>query len=98
MKEYLLNIKNAFKLKHYINYIVLLAVFALFTALYYAGALNRSTPSLFNQILYSVILAVSLNLVVGFLGELSLGHLYTTLGQHLDHRITGDTGQDRAAA
>ena len=84
MKEYLLNIKNAFKLKHYINYIVLLAVFALFTALYYAGALNRSTPSLFNQILYSVILAVSLNLVVGFLGELSLGHAgFMCIGAYL---------------
>ena len=61
-------------MKHYINYLVIAAVFIVFTALYYAGALNRSAPSLFNQIGYSVILAVSLNIVVGFLGELSLGH------------------------
>ncbi len=74
MKKYFLNIKNSFKLKHYLNYFVIAAVFALFIVLYYVGALNRQMPSLFNQIGYSIILAVSLNLVVGFLGELSLGH------------------------
>ena len=74
MKQYFLNIKASFKWKHYANYFAVLAVFVLFTALYYAGSLNRSTPTLLNQIAYSVILAVSLNLVVGFLGELSLGH------------------------
>ncbi len=62
------------KWKHYINYIAVAVCFLLFTILYYAGALNRQTPSLINQIGYSIILAVSLNLVVGFLGELSLGH------------------------
>ena len=72
--NYLKNIKDSFKLKHYINYFVLAVVFAVMLGLYYGGALNRSIPSLFNQIGYSVILAVSLNLVVGFLGELSLGH------------------------
>ncbi len=74
MKNYLLNIKNSFKLKHYINYFAVALVFVLFTVLFYSGALNRQMPSLFNQIGYSIILAVSLNLVVGFLGELSLGH------------------------
>lgn len=74
MKQYLSNIKKSFKLKNYLNYMIVLAVFVLFTALYYADALNRSTPTLLNQIAYSIILAVSLNLVVGFLGELSLGH------------------------
>ena len=74
MAKYLSNIKKSFKWKHYTNYIAVIAVFALFVTLYYIGALNRQTPSLLNQIAYSVILAVSLNLVVGFLGELSLGH------------------------
>ena len=63
-----MKMKSSFKLKHYINYIVVFCAFALFTALYYTGALNRSMPTLLNQIGYSVILAVSLNLVVGFLG------------------------------
>ncbi len=38
------------------------------------GSLRPSTAQLLAQIGYSIILAVSLNLVVGFLGELSLGH------------------------
>ena len=36
--------------------------------------MKRSSAYLLAQIAYSIILAVSLNLVVGFLGELSLGH------------------------
>ncbi len=74
MLSYFNDIKKSFKLKHYINYIVIGSVLLLFTTLYYIGALNRSTPSLLTEIGYSIILAVSLNLVVGFLGELSLGH------------------------
>ena len=74
MANYLSNIKKSFKWKHYANYVAVLAAFALFVSLYYVGALNRQMPSLLNQIAYSIILAVSLNLVVGFLGELSLGH------------------------
>ena len=72
--DYCKNVKKSFKLKHYINYAVILVVFIVFTALYYAKMLNRSTPNLLMQIAYSIILAVSLNLVVGLLGELSLGH------------------------
>lgn len=72
--NYFKNVKNSFKIKHYVNYIAVIAVFAVMLALYFAGALNKSLPLLFNQIGYSIILAVSLNLVVGFLGELSLGH------------------------
>lgn len=72
--SYFAEIKKSFKLKHYISYIVVAAALVLFAVLYYAGALNRSTPNLLLQIGYSVTLAVSLNLVVGLLGELSLGH------------------------
>ena len=84
MSNYFKNVKSAFKWKHYANYLVIAAVFAAFVVLYYSGALNRSIPSLFNQIGYSVILAVSLNLVVGFLGELSLGHAgFMCIGAYL---------------
>jgi len=72
--QYFKNIKASFKWKHYVNYIAIAAVFALLIILHLTGALNRSMTSLVNQIGYSVILAVSLNLVVGFLGELTLGH------------------------
>ena len=84
MNQYFKNIKSSFKWKHYINYAAVIAVFAIFTVLYYAGALDRQTPTLFNQIGYSIILAVSLNLVVGFLGELSLGHAgFMCIGAYL---------------
>ena len=56
--SYFAEIKKSFKLKHYISYIVVAAALVLFAL----------------QIGYSVTLAVSLNLVVGLLGELSLGH------------------------
>ena len=68
------NVKSSFKLKNYINYIVILLFLIVMAVLNSAGALQRSTVSLLVRVAYSIILAVSLNLVVGFLGELSLGH------------------------
>lgn len=65
---------KSFKLKNYINYIAVGLFLVITTLMMYTGNLNRSTANLFTQIAYSIILAVSLNLVVGFLGELSLGH------------------------
>ncbi len=67
-------IKTGFKLKYYINYIVVAAALAVTSILYYTGGMKASTANLLMQIGYSVILAVSLNIVVGFLGELSLGN------------------------
>lgn len=71
---YLKNIKDNFKLKHYINYIVVGTALILFAVLGSLGLLGRSNLGLLHRIAYSIVLAVSLNLVVGFLGELSLGH------------------------
>ncbi len=71
---YFKNVKDSFKLKHYINYIVIAAALVLFIGLNSAGELSRATLNLLPRIAYSIILATSLNLVVGFLGELSLGH------------------------
>ena len=66
--------KKGIKLKYYINYIAVGLFLIISSILFYTGNLSRSDTSLFIQIGYSIILAVSLNLVVGFLGELSLGH------------------------
>ncbi len=63
-----------FKLKNCVNYIAVTAALILFTVLSFTGNLKASNANLLVQIGYSIILAVSLNLVVGFLGELSLGH------------------------
>ncbi len=74
MAGYFKNIKDAFKIKHYINYIAMGLFLVITASMFYTGYLSRSTANLITQIAYSIILAVSLNLVVGFLGELSLGH------------------------
>lgn len=67
-------LNGSFGLKNLTNYIIILAMLLITGILGAAGKLPRSSASLLSQIGYSIILAVSLNLVVGFLGELSLGH------------------------
>ena len=66
--------KKKFKLKYYINYLLVLALLIPFSIIGLSGSVKGSTSLLLTQMAYSMILAVSLNLVVGFLGELSLGH------------------------
>lgn len=62
------------KWKYYINYIVVAAFTLLFTILSFSGGLKSSDIYLLEKIAIAIILAVSLSMVVGFLGELSLGH------------------------
>ena len=62
------------KWKHYINYIIVGLATVILTVLALTGALQRSWQVNLEKIAISMILAVSLSLVVGFLGELSLGH------------------------
>ena len=62
--------KKGIRLKHYINYLILGVAFLLFLTMDLCGMLKRSDAGLLTQIGYGIILAVSLNLVVGFLGEL----------------------------
>lgn len=68
------NIKQTTKFKYFTNYIIIAGMLAVVLVLKATGNLARSNETLLAQISYSIILAVSLNLVVGFLGELSLGH------------------------
>ena len=67
------NLKNI-KWKHYINYIVIFAATVLFTVMSFSGALKSSDIYMLEKIAIAIMLAVSLSMVVGFLGELSLGH------------------------
>lgn len=62
------------KLKHYINYIVIALFTIVFSILAFSGSLSSSTAYLLEKISIAIILSVSLSIVVGFLGELSLGH------------------------
>ena len=61
-------------LKHYLSTIIIAAVGLVFVILSMTMGLEKSTIYLIEKIVIAIILAVSLNLVVGFLGELSLGH------------------------
>ena len=72
------------KWKHYINYIVLAVATVLFTVLSFTGVLKSSSIYMLEKIGISIMLAVSLSMVVGFLGELSLGHAgFMCLGAYL---------------
>lgn len=77
------------KIKHYINYAVvglLTLVLAIIT--FTGGRLDSSTLFLLEKVAISIILAVSLSLVVGFLGELSLGHAgFMCVGAYLGGKV-----------
>ena len=62
------------KWKHYINYAVIATFTVVFAILSFSGALKSSDVYLLEKIAIAIMLAVSLSMVVGFLGELSLGH------------------------
>ncbi len=62
------------KWKYYINYLVIGLIAILLTALTMSGGIKQSNLFLLEKITMNITLAVSLSLVVGFLGELSLGH------------------------
>ena len=57
-----------------ITYVMVIAVFTLFQTLSATGNLKFAHKALLVPVCTSIIMAVSLNLVVGVLGELSLGH------------------------
>ncbi len=50
------------------------AIYLLISYLMESGTMSRSWQTLVVRMCYNIVLAVSLNLVVGYLGELSLGH------------------------
>lgn len=60
--------------KNLITYVIVIAVFTLFQTLSATGNLKYAHKALLVPVCTSIIMAVSLNLVVGVLGELSLGH------------------------
>ena len=72
--QYFANVKKKFKVKNFIPYFVFLAAILLMVILQAVGTLKKSDQQLLEQIGYYVIAAMSLSLVVGFLGELSIGH------------------------
>lgn len=84
-----MNKSSNFKLKHYTNYIAVAAATIVFSVMSFMDALPSSTIYLLEKIGISVILAVSLSFVVGFLGELSLGHAgFMCVGAYLGGKVS----------
>lgn len=72
-----------------VNIVIILVSYALVTVLLKGGFLNRQYTSLLVPIAINVMLAVSLNLVTGFLGELTLGHAsFMSIGAYTGALIT----------
>ncbi|MBR3978653.1 MAG: branched-chain amino acid ABC transporter permease [Oscillospiraceae bacterium] len=79
-----------FKLNHYINYIVIGIMTLVFGVMTLTGnRFDNSLLFLLEKMSISIILAVSLSLVVGFLGELSLGHAgFMCIGAYLGGKVS----------
>jgi len=83
-----MNIKKI-KWNHYINYVVIGIITLVLTVISLNQPLNSSLLFLLEKIAISIILAVSLSLVVGFLGELSLGHAgFMCVGAYLGGKVS----------
>ena len=72
--SYLKNVKKGMRFKDMFNYLIIVVMLVVPLLISVFDNLPRSSSGLLAQMAYSILLAVSLNLVVGFLGELSLGH------------------------
>lgn len=69
---------------YYLNYIIIAVFTAVFAILSLTGFIDSSDKYLLEKIAISITLAVSLSIVVGFLGELSLGHAgFMCIGAYL---------------
>lgn len=88
MKKLALFLKNV-KWKHYVNYIGVAVAMLAFTLYTFLATPKASTLHLLENITMNIILAVSLSLVVGFLGELSLGHAgFMCIGAYIGGKLS----------
>ena len=62
------------KIKSNLNHIIITIILVIFTVMSLTGTIGRSDTVLLEKVAIAIILATSLGMVVGFLGELSLGH------------------------
>ena len=77
------------KWKHYINYIVIFLFTAIMGVSSIVGGLDSSLLYMLEKVAISIILAVSLGFVVGFLGELSLGHAgFMCVGAYVGGKVS----------
>ena len=77
-------------LKHNIGVMIVALFLIVFMILSFTGNLTMSNQFLLEKIAISILLAVSLGLVVGFLGELSLGQAgFMCIGAYLGGKEIG---------
>lgn len=83
-----LNKKTRKFLKHNISVLIIALFLVIFALLSVTGNLSMSSQFLLEKIAISILLAVSLGLVVGFLGELSLGQAgFMCIGAYFGGKI-----------
>lgn len=88
MSTFTRKLKNI-KWKRYVNYIAVSFALILFSTLSVTGSLKQSTLYLLEKMGIAILLSVSLGLVVGFLGELSLGHAgFMCIGAYMGGKIS----------
>ena len=76
-------------IRKYANYLIIAVLTVVFAALSLTGGIKMGTQFLLEQIAIAILLAVSLGMVVGFLGELSLGHAgFMCIGAYVGGKLS----------
>ena len=89
MKKLSLDSLKKLNPSHYLNYAVIAVITLVFTIITLVGGrVDSSMLYLLEKVAIAIILAVSLSLVLGFLGELSLGHAgFMCVGAYLGGKV-----------
>ena len=89
------NMKKTTK-NNIITYALVIAAFVIMQSLINAGSISSLLEGLMVPLCIYIIMAVSLNLVVGVLGELSLGHAgFMCVGAFAPAKVDEETGRQR---
>ncbi len=80
---------GGFEPKYHLNYIIIAIVAIVYAVLALTGNIKHSDTVLLEKVAIAIILATSLGMVVGFLGELSLGHAgFMCVGAYLGGKVS----------
>ena len=72
----------------YISFVLVIAAYAIMMVLISTGKITRSMQGMLVPICAYIVMAISLNLTVGILGELSLGHAgFMSMGDRKSTRL-----------
>lgn len=83
------NLAKHFQWKHFANYCIIGVLLVIFSVSSLTGSMRSSNQYLLEKIAISMILAVSLSMLVGFLGELSLGHAgFMCMGAYMGGKVS----------